>query len=327
LHKQQGRMRQTPGGTTSSIAVVIPCWNADKWIARAIQSALDQNCPNLEIIVADDGSTDGSLDVVKSFGDKIKWITGPNTGACAARNAGLHSTSCDWVMFLDADDYIMPGSLAAWQDAGDNADVVIGPFEYEHGMARCPSARIASDSDNLAVLSRWLEGWFTPPCAILWRRDFLAAIGGWKEPTLPRNQDGELVMRAMLEGARVAVCDHGLGVYVQHDGSGRVSQRSGRKAVASEFGIHKELWSRAQERNLEITKPSFAAAFYRIAYQAFSQELDDIGKDALAEARRLGLRGHVGSKIHRMLAGTLGLRNKLRLTGIIKRRHNIREAR
>ena len=72
-----------------SISVIIPCWNAEKWIARAIQSVLDQDYPNKEIIVIDDGSTDGSLEIIKSFGDKIRWETGPNRGACAARNTGL----------------------------------------------------------------------------------------------------------------------------------------------------------------------------------------------------------------------------------------------
>src|SRR5262249_22564429 len=89
--------------TAPSISVVIPCWNAERWISRAIKSVLGQDYPNLEIIVIDDGSTDNSLEIVKSFGDKVRWWTGPNRGACVARNTGLAMADCTYVMFLDAD--------------------------------------------------------------------------------------------------------------------------------------------------------------------------------------------------------------------------------
>ena len=70
----------------------------------AIQSALDQHYPSLEIIAIDDGSTDGSLDIIRSFAGfaGVRWETGPNRGACIARNRGLaltaarRSTSCSW---------------------------------------------------------------------------------------------------------------------------------------------------------------------------------------------------------------------------------------
>ena len=88
-----------------SAAVVIPCWNAENFVAGAIQSALDQHYPSLEIIAIDDGSTDGSLDIIRSFAG-VGWETGPNRGACIARNRGLALTAAEYVLVLDADDYI-----------------------------------------------------------------------------------------------------------------------------------------------------------------------------------------------------------------------------
>src|ERR1035438_8340524 len=87
-----------------SISVVIPCYNAEKWIARSIQSVADQQNVNVEIIVIDDGSTDKSIDIIKSFGDQIRWKSSPNQGACKARNCGLDFASSEFIMFLDADD-------------------------------------------------------------------------------------------------------------------------------------------------------------------------------------------------------------------------------
>ena len=74
---------------SADVTVVIPCYNAERWVGRAIQSALDQEGVAVEVIVVDDGSTDASLDVIKSFGDRVSCQTGPNHGACgiAARSA------------------------------------------------------------------------------------------------------------------------------------------------------------------------------------------------------------------------------------------------
>jgi len=95
--------------TDPDLSVVIPCYNAEKWIARAIESVLVQDGPNLEIMVVDDGSTDGSLEIITSFGDRIRWVSGGNHGASAARNRGLSLSASDYVLFLDADDYLVPG--------------------------------------------------------------------------------------------------------------------------------------------------------------------------------------------------------------------------
>ena len=83
----------------------------------------------------------------------------------------------------------------------------------------------------------------------------------------------------------------------------------------------RNLWAIAEMKNEPALRLAFAGAFYRLAYEAYASYWDDNGDMALAEARRLGLSGHIGSKTHRLLAGTLGLRNKLRLTGIIKQHH------
>lgn len=67
----------------SDISVVIPCYNAEKWVGRAIDSVLAQEGVSVEVIVVDDGSTDGRLDAIRAYGDRIRWETGPNRGACA----------------------------------------------------------------------------------------------------------------------------------------------------------------------------------------------------------------------------------------------------
>ncbi len=83
------------------ISILIPCFKAERWIAQAIESALAQTWPEKEVIVVDDGSTDGSLEVIKSFGDRIRWETGPNRGGNAARNRLLELARGEWLQYLD----------------------------------------------------------------------------------------------------------------------------------------------------------------------------------------------------------------------------------
>jgi glycosyltransferase involved in cell wall biosynthesis len=303
-----------------SITVVIPCWNAEKWILRAIKSLLDQNYPTLDIIVVDDGSTDKSLELIKSFGNKIHYITGPNHGAFAARNQGLELNSSNYILFLDADDYLEPGSLAHWVDAASvaDADIVLGPFAYEHGGIRSAKSIPLHSVTPEKVLRQWLEARFTPCCSVLWRRAFLVSIGGWRP--LIRGDDAELVMRALIVGARLATSGRGLGVYVQHGSPDRVSTRTGREVLNCDLDTLRNLLALARSHRRYEAQSSFAKAFYRVAYEAFANRIDDVGEAALNEARVLGLSGHVGPMVHRVLSRVLGLRLKLRFTGFIKGR-------
>jgi glycosyltransferase involved in cell wall biosynthesis len=93
------------------ITVVIPAYNCEKWISRAIESVLQQSRPADEVIVVDDGSTDSTAEMVRSFGDQVTLIQQENAGVSAARNAGIEAASGDWIAFLDSDDEWMPDYL------------------------------------------------------------------------------------------------------------------------------------------------------------------------------------------------------------------------
>lgn len=93
------------------ISVVIPACNAEKYIARAVESVLKQTRPADEIIIVDDGSTDNTADVVRGFGDRVRLIQQPNAGVSAARNAGIRAARGNWIAFLDADDEWLPEKL------------------------------------------------------------------------------------------------------------------------------------------------------------------------------------------------------------------------
>jgi glycosyltransferase involved in cell wall biosynthesis len=99
-----------------SISAIIPAYNAEPFLARAIESVLGQTCPPMELIVVDDGSTDGTGDVARRFGDRVRFFHQENAGVSAARNLGIEKARGEWIAFLDADDWWEPERLA-WQRA------------------------------------------------------------------------------------------------------------------------------------------------------------------------------------------------------------------
>ncbi|MDP8208206.1 MAG: glycosyltransferase family A protein [Candidatus Electryonea clarkiae] len=98
----------------NTISVVIPLYNKEQYIARAIQSVLSQTYNDFELIVVDDGSTDASAKVVEEFNDpRQRLIRQPNAGECAARNRGIAESRTELIAFLDADDQWLPEHLIA----------------------------------------------------------------------------------------------------------------------------------------------------------------------------------------------------------------------
>jgi len=97
--------------TLPTISVVIVVFNGERYLRQAIESALDQTCPPHEVVVIDDGSTDSTPEIVRSFGDKVIYKVQQNQGPSAARNVGSEVSTGEWIAYLDADDYWLPTKL------------------------------------------------------------------------------------------------------------------------------------------------------------------------------------------------------------------------
>lgn len=111
------------------VSIIIPCFNGEAFIAEAIESTLCQSHLNIEVIVVDDGSTDGSWDIIQSFSSQIRCYTIPHQGAPVARNYGINKSRGAYLQFLDADDFMLEEKvercLAAFED---DIDVVFSDY-------------------------------------------------------------------------------------------------------------------------------------------------------------------------------------------------------
>jgi glycosyltransferase involved in cell wall biosynthesis len=199
----------------SLVSILIPCYNAERWIAQCIESALAQTWPNKEVIVVDDGSTDGSLDVIRSFGDRIRWETGPNRGGNVARNRLLELAGGEWLQYLDADDYLLPEKIAGQMQflaTHPETDVVFGPITIEHcmeGRSRLEPLPIPEPHDPWVLLALWHLPQTGSP---LWRKSALQSVGGWK-PLQPCCQEHELYLRLLKADMRFSILARGGAVY------------------------------------------------------------------------------------------------------------------
>jgi glycosyltransferase involved in cell wall biosynthesis len=93
-----------------SISVIIPCYNQSEYLPKAIESVLEQKYPFIEIVVIDDGSEDDTPKVAKSY-QEIKYVYQENRGLAASRNTGIKNATGNYLVFLDADDWLLPGGL------------------------------------------------------------------------------------------------------------------------------------------------------------------------------------------------------------------------
>ena len=94
-----------------NVSVVIPCFNRKKTLSRSIDSVVNQTYKPSEIIIVDDGSTDGTRDFILNSYPNIKYFFQPKKGVSSARNKGIRESSSDWVAFLDSDDEWLPQKL------------------------------------------------------------------------------------------------------------------------------------------------------------------------------------------------------------------------
>lgn len=93
------------------VSIVIPAYNSAAFIRDALDSCLAQTYPHTEIIVVDDGSTDNTCDIVRSYGERIRLVQQPNSGPAIARNTGVAHAQGDYIQFCDSDDYLLPEKI------------------------------------------------------------------------------------------------------------------------------------------------------------------------------------------------------------------------
>jgi glycosyltransferase involved in cell wall biosynthesis len=178
---------------------------------------LDQGYENLEYLIVDGGSTDGSVDVIERYADRLAWwVSEPDDGQTDALNKGLRRATGDVVAYINSDDYYLPGAF----------ETAIQALEGSDALWAVGAARFVDAEDRVTEVWRpqappkrrhwWILGpWGVPQAATFWRRELFDRFGGFRED-MHYVFDTEFGIRLALGGALPALIDRELAVRVVH---------------------------------------------------------------------------------------------------------------
>ena len=186
----------------AAISVIVPAFNAARYLPEAVASIHEQTCAPLEIIVIDDGSTDETPEVVRALGNAVVSIRQSNLGIGAARNRGVEAARGNYLAFLDADDLFMPGKLArqlAHLRGEGGPDISFGCVE--EFVDSDPSR----DQASSLVARVGARGGGVPGAMLISRADFLRV--GVFDVSWRVGEFADWYMRAMDAGLRAETLD------------------------------------------------------------------------------------------------------------------------
>lgn len=231
------------------VSVVIPCFNAERYIASTLRAVQAQSGAELEIIVVDDGSTDGSAALVERDFPAARLLRRANAGVAAARNAGIAAAGGEWIAFCDADDIWLPGKLAAQFEAMEAVPGCRMSYTAWHvwfSDAPEPEPALLQRLAEDATSPRWAgaSGWLYPELlldcvvwtsSVLMQHSLLDEIGDF-DTSLRIGEDYDLWLRAS-RATTIERVARPLALYRQHPASitrsaprdnyrGRVVQRA-----------------------------------------------------------------------------------------------------
>jgi glycosyltransferase involved in cell wall biosynthesis len=186
-----------PPVTEPVVSVVVPTYNYGRFLPEAIDSIRSQTYPHWEIIVVDDGSTDGTREFLPRQGERLRWVSQPNRGVSTARNRGIEESHSSLVAFLDADDLWHPAKLErqVMRLRDSPAGLVYCGVEYVDSTGRSLGVHLPHQrGDVLAELTLLKRGILTAPSTLLVRRECLEKSGLF-DPRLSTSADWDLVRR------------------------------------------------------------------------------------------------------------------------------------
>jgi len=199
------------------LTVITPSLNQAKYLERTLRSVLDQGYPDLEYIVMDGGSTDGSADILRRYDAQLAhWVSQPDEGQSWAINRAIERSTGDVIAYINSDDYYLPGAFDAALLFFEDASVrwVAGATEYletdgtvrTHWIPRPPAG----------LRGRWVRHrWYVPQASSFWRRDVFDEFGLLRED-LDFVFDTEFGLRVALGGVQPLTIDRSLAVrYLQ----------------------------------------------------------------------------------------------------------------
>jgi glycosyltransferase involved in cell wall biosynthesis len=281
--------------SASLVSIVIPCYNAERWLDECLRSALAQTWHDCEVIVVDDGSTDRSLEIANRFKPQgLKVISQPNQGAAAARNTGLRSAAGSYIQFLDADDLLATDKIERQLSHPEaaNPEVLLsgswGRFTGDPDKAEFRSEILNRDYGPIEFVTVKLESHgMMHPAAWLASRLLVERAGLWDE-RLTLDDDGEYFSRLCVVSKAVRFCAAARSYY-RSSVSGSLSRTRSERGWQSQFlSLHLTSDNLLRHENTQRIRQAVADALQRAIFDAYPRVPEERNRAAARVAELAG---------------------------------------
>ena len=311
------------------VSILIPCYNSEAFLAETLQSCINQQYTNIEIIVVDDGSTDNSLQVANKWEgnhDNIFVYQQPNAGVCRARNLAFEKSTGDYIMYLDADDIISQDKVSAQIELlrGEASDVICtcawDRFYTAIEEAKFPHLSVYRNYDSgLDLAEDLLNGGMFGISCYLTHRSIIEKAGRWNEE-LTINTDGEFFFRVLANAGKVLFSGNGV-LYYRSSNKNSMSRHKPTEKKGKSLLLSYTLTEDYIEQKGMLTpriRKGLIRAYQSVAYQYY--RYNSILEVARRQARaidRKNIESSDGGKLFRFLCRIFGFWNVLKLRNML----------
>jgi len=311
------------------VSILIPLYNAENFIADTIQSALKQTYEDIEIIIVDDGSTDNSYSIAKSFGfDKVKVYKQNNSGACAARNLAFKKSSGDYIQYLDADDLLAPDKIEQQMELfakfGNNI-VTSGIWgRFYHSTKDVQWEEQAINKDYSTPINLLTDSWngkgMMAQHAWLIPRHIIDKAEPWNE-ALKINQDGEFFSRVIVNAKKIIFSPEAK-VFYRSGLPDSISRSLSKEKAASllySFSLYVENLN--AHLNDSDVRHALMMNFLNFIYQYY-ELYPELSESAKKEIYKLGYDKleNTGGNAFKIIASFIGFENSLKIRKFLQKK-------
>jgi len=319
------------------LTVIIPTYNRRDLIKFTLDSLDKRNhhSVDFEVIVIDDGSTDKSIDFIRTNYPEVRVLVNNGKGAPSARNTGLYEAKGKYIMYLDSDDLVGAnyfGGKVELLESRPDMDACYGEYDCfesneelttENIIFKFKYPQLFSENNSKEHLINYLSGNFLPPNAIIWRKDFLIKCKG-HDTSLSVNQDVDLFIRAIFNGLKMVAVNDNTKVYIRHHSlDNRVGNPgNSQKKWQQILDLRKKIFNDLKANGFNDTAYYAAISSYLFGYwKTLRHTNPDIATKYLKSAREIfwpvPIRGNI---VYRSLAMILGPVNLIKAKYFILKR-------